>query len=339
MQETAALGGLTGYPYGLVIAVAACLQLLLMHMFAHRQSLPAGSVPFFGIAAIPLGLFFSRLLFCLVNVSLFTETYENPWLMLRFFDGGLSMSGLIFGILAAALLSSRLLKIPYARLLDAVTLPLGLFLGLCRAGEYFTELGVGKIWREGFLTQYAPWLFFAESAGIATEYRLAVYVYEAITGLLIFLAMLYFSRQIKKHPLARPGDASLLFLTLYGSTQIFWESMRDDGHLLFTFLRVAQVLAFFMPLTALLLFSRRYTSRVKSHVYLRITWSLFFLCTAALVLLEFSMDGRLSWGIPSLARDYCLMSVSCILLFLAPYSIWKKSITPFSQNSRKGDSE
>ena len=337
MQDTPTLFGLTLHPYGLGIAAAALLQLALMQFFSRRRKLPAGFVLLFGVLAIPFGLFFARLLFCLFNISLFTETYENPWLMLRFFDGGLSMSGLILGIFLAAFATSRILKIAYAPFLDLVTLPLGLFLGICRAAECFTELGAGKIWGEGFLTQYVPWLFLTESAGISTEYRLAVYGYEAVCGILIFLCMLCMARRTQKHPLAQPGDSSLLFMALYGSTQVLWESMRDDGHLLLTFLRVAQVFAFLMPILAALVFSKRHArTRSKMNATLWLAWSVLFLCMASLVLLEFSLDGRFSWGIPSLSRDYILMLIVCALLFFLPYSLWRTVTRPADSTPSKG---
>ena len=48
------------------------------------------------------------------------------------------------------------------------------------------------------------------------------------------------------------------------------------------------------------------------------------LCVAGIVLLEFSLDGRLSWGEPSMGRDYALMSVLCAAMFAVPASLLRK---------------
>ena len=51
----------------------------------------------------------ARALYCVFHLSDFWETYETPW-MLRFFDGGLAMPGLLAGLALAAVISARLVK-------------------------------------------------------------------------------------------------------------------------------------------------------------------------------------------------------------------------------------
>ena len=323
MQEPWLILGQTLHPYGLIIAIAAAALLLWMGIAGYKRRLPIGTVRIFGILAIVFGIFFSRLFFCLFNLSLFTETYENPWLMLCFWDGGLSMCGLLTGLVVAAWLAAKLMNIRLGTLLDTLTPPLGLFLAACRAAEYFTDLGVGKVVEEGIGTQLFPWLFLQEAAGIATEYRLAVFAYEAAAGVLIALWMLLFTRSIRKSRTTRPGDLSLLFFSLYGTVQMLLESMRDDGHMLITFLRVSQVFAALLPLTAAAIWSRRYIRvRQQGDKRIIISWLLLLGCVALGILLEFSLDGRLTIGTPSMLRDYGIMLVLCAMLFAIPYSLF-----------------
>ena len=323
MQDMLPFFADAAHPYGLAIAVASFLLLLLMGAIGYRRGLPVGTARVFGILAIPLGVIFSRLVFCLFNLPLFLETYENPWLMLRFFDGGLSMCGLLIGLLLAASLTARLLRLSLGKLLDVLTLPLGLFVAICRAAEGLTELGVGKVIEEGFWTQHFPWLFLTESAGIATEYRLAVYRYEALAGLLLFAFMACLARSLRKDRGARNGDSALLFFSLYGATQMILESMRDDGHMLIIFLRVSQVLAALMPVVAAAIFTKRYITLLgRAGPRIILSWGALLACIIAGILLEFSLDGRLSWGNPSLQRDYAIMVVLCVILFAIPYSLF-----------------
>ena len=93
MAETFSLFGLDIYAYGLHAAIGAALLLFGMK-FAGRD-LPGGTVSLFGVLGMVLGIALARALYCAVNWNDFAYNYENPMLVFRFFDGGLSMMGLI----------------------------------------------------------------------------------------------------------------------------------------------------------------------------------------------------------------------------------------------------
>ena len=82
--------GLTGYGYGLAIGASALAYLALAGVLGYGRRLPAGTVRLYGLFAFPLGLLFSRGLYCLVNLSYYTESISQPWRMLAFWDGGFS---------------------------------------------------------------------------------------------------------------------------------------------------------------------------------------------------------------------------------------------------------
>jgi len=309
MAETFDFLGLSGYSYGLCAAIAAGLMLLGMYF---SKKLPRGTVRLFGVLGMVLGVFGARALYCVCNLSRFTETYENPWLMLRFFDGGLSMPGLLLGLLAAAAIAARIQKISFADVMDALCLPLGLAIAVLRFGEQFTDLGVGKAVDEGFLTARLPWLFQYSRMGVAVEYRLNVWAYEAVLGVVICLAVVWAYRRLK----SRSGDTALWFFILYGASQIMLESMRDDGHMTLIFLRVGQLAAALMPIIASAILLKRFNARRKLG-----TWIGLILCAALIVVLEFSLDGRLTIGNPTLARDYGVMFFVCAAMCLLPGSL------------------
>ena len=302
MDTTFAFLGLTGHAYGLCAAAAA-----LIVLFGMTKTLSSRAAGLFTCLGIVLGIAGARLLYCVCNLSTFTETFENPWLMLCFFDGGFSLPGLVAGLLAAAAITSKVEKISFARLMDALALPLGLAIAVLRFGEQFTDLGVGKAVTEGFATAYFPWLFQFSRMGVAIEYRLHVWAYEAVLGVVIFLVTLLAHRKLQK----REGDTALFFFALYGSTQILLESMRDDGHMLLIFLRVGQLGAALMPIIACGVLAKRVSTSRKV-----IAWLVVLLCTIGVVVLEFSLDGRLTIGTPTLLRDYSLMAVICAALFV-----------------------
>lgn len=322
MDASLSLFGLTVYPFGIFAAVGTLLMLGAMGVLGFLRGLPAGTVRVFGLLGIPLGVVGARLGFCLFNFSLFTETYGNAWLVLNFFDGGLSMTGLLCGLLLAAFLASRLKQARFGDVTDAMSVALGLLIAMLCAGNAFTELGVGKVVQESALTARIPWLFLSQRAGVNVEYRMAVYRYQAMAGVLLFGAMLTLFLCKRGRKAMRTGDLTLVAFSLYGGVQTLLESLRDDGHMTITFLRIAQLAAALMPMLATVILSRRYM-RLKQPGDHRVlwTWLTVAVCIVGLVLLEFSLDGRLSWGDPSMGRDYAIMAVLCILLAAAPCSL------------------
>lgn len=313
MDTSFSLWGLTVYAYGLFAAAAALVTLGGMALAARARRMPAAVAGVFGALAIPLGVVCARALYCAFHLPDFVETYGDPWLMLRFFDGGLSMPGLLMGLVLAAWLTARLTGLRFAAVMDALCVPLGLGVALLRLGEPFTDLGVGKAVQEGWMTQAMPWLFAQSRMGVAVEYRLNVWAYEAAACAAVFAVVLLFWRRRR----GREGDTALLFFMLYGAVQTLLESMRDDGHMLVIFLRVGQLAAALMPMIACGVLSAR--SAGRRFVWVR--WTVLLACAAGIALLEFSLDGRLSWGAPSMGRDYALMALLCAALFAAPASL------------------
>ena len=319
MAETIHVLGITVYSYGLAVAAAALVLFVFMGVLMHRLRLPAGSAQIFGLLSIVLGILFARLFFCLFNLSFFLETYENPWLMLRFWDGGLSMAGALTGLVLAAWFTARLMSIRFALFMDILSMPLALFIAICRVGEMATDLGVGKIVGEGFFTAKLPGLFKVETVGIATEYRMAVFMYEFLAAVILMRLLLILSRKVQR----QPGDTALIFFALYGSSQVLFESMRDDGHMLIVFLRVSQLFAALLPVIVTFILTKRYL-RIRGNADRQVAaaWGVLLATIVVCVLLEFSLDGRVTIGQPSMLRDYLIMTVMCVLLFAVPYSLF-----------------
>ena len=313
MSETFYAFGLKIPLYGLTIAVATTCLLLLASLFAEREKLKKGTVTLFATIAIPTSLLFARLLFVICNMDLYTKSYGNPWLALRFFDGGYAMTGVFVGVVLSACITAKIVKVNMAMLMDLLVIPLSIWLAIVRFAERFTALGVGKVVNEGFMTQYFPWLFKVEQMGISTEYRLLVYGYEATIALLLAIGLYIGYRAVKNKKERLNGQLFMQFFVWYGSSQVLMESMRDDGHMLLIFLRVGQLCAMLMPMIMLIKCLKYGTvwQRITSIV-------LFSLALIMVVVLEFSLDGRLSFGHPTLLRDYSLMTVCCIVFALVP---------------------
>ena len=299
------------FPYGLFAAAGVGCMLIAMLLTAPKRSFSKGTVTVFGLLAIPLSLVFSRLLYCVFQLNLFCDTYENPWLMLCIWDGGYSIWGVIPALLLAAWLTAKKQRCSFRSLWDCVSLSSALLFAMLYAGEGRTELGIGKVIDTGFLTSVFPFLVLEQKLGVNVEYRLIVYRLQCLACVVLFLVMLLSRRKSKAE-----GILALRFWSIFASMQIFWESLRDDGHMLFIFLRIGQVAAGIVLLWVLIDLSRRYR---QAGLHLPwFVWPVFVLCLGLIAALEFSLDGRLTIGTPSMARDYGLMAVVCVILAALP---------------------
>ena len=299
------------FPYGLFAAAGVGCMLIAMLLTAPKRSFSKGTVTVFGLLAIPLSLVFSRLLYCVFQLNLFCDTYENPWLMLCIWDGGYSIWGVIPALLLAAWLTAKKQRCSFRSLWDCVSLSSALLFAMLYAGEGRTELGIGKVIDTGFLTSVFPFLVLEQKLGVNVEYRLIVYRLQCLACVVLFLVMLLSRRKSKTE-----GILALRFWSIFASMQIFWESLRDDGHMLFIFLRIGQVAAGIVLLWVLIDLSRRYRQAGLHLTWF--VWPVFVLCLGLIAALEFSLDGRLTIGTPSMARDYGLMAVVCVILAALP---------------------
>ena len=299
------------FPYGLFAAAGVGCMLIAMLLTAPKRSFSKGTVTVFGLLAIPLSLVFSRLLYCVFQLNFFCDTYENPWLMLCIWDGGYSIWGVIPALLLAAWLTAKMQRCSFRSLWDCVSLSSALLFAMLYAGEGRTELGIGKVIDAGFLTSAFPFLVLEQKLGVNVEYRLIVYRLQCLACVVLFLVMLLSRRKSKAE-----GILALRFWSIFASMQIFWESLRDDGHMLFIFLRIGQVAAGIVLLWVLIDLSRCYRQAGLHMPWF--VWPVFVLCLGLIAALEFSLDGRLTIGTPSMARDYGLMAAVCAILAALP---------------------
>ncbi|MDD3409243.1 MAG: prolipoprotein diacylglyceryl transferase [Eubacteriales bacterium] len=282
MNESFTIFGLTGYWYGLIACAGALCAIALMGVLGYRRRLPAGVARMYGLIAIPVSLLCARLLYCLVNLSYFTETLGQPLLMLRFWDGGYSMTGMLCGAVLAALPTARVMRVRFGDLLDCAAAPLAGLIACLRFAEGYTQLGVGRYVQESALTQSAPILFVQSRLGNSMLSSLAVYRYEALAAGLILCVMLWLFLSSRG---SRKGDLGLIFFALYGASQVVLESLRDDGHMLWGFVRAAQLFSALMPMLALAVFGGRYAHIRGARWQVTLAWLLVPVAAALVVLM------------------------------------------------------
>lgn len=210
----------------------------------------------FAAGALCLGLVLSRVLYCLAGTDYYDAAWVRRLAALRFFDGGMCMTGAIAGILIAGRKHPR-----------EAALGCPVFVFGARLAELTTDsLGTGaRMGFSSFLTRHVGY----------TD-RLNVCLIEAAAALLIFAA-LYLRRGRKAGLTGMP-----LFLFLYGVSQVLMESLRRDQHMLWGFVKAQQIAAMLMAFAGLLLAAQK---RKWPRILV-----LSLAAAAALTALEFALD-------------------------------------------------
>ncbi|MFP4080525.1 MAG: prolipoprotein diacylglyceryl transferase [Ectothiorhodospira sp.] len=173
-----------------------------------------GDLLFYGVLAVILGGRLGYVLFYQWEPLL-----QNPLMVLRIWEGGMSFHGGLLGVLLATGLYARRQGIGFFRLTDFVAPLVPIGLGLGRIGNWIN----GELW--GKPTDL-PWAMVFPAADHLPRHPSQLYQ-AFLEGLVLFTVLWLFTR----HP--RPtGAASGLFLIGYGLFRLVIEFVREpDGHL------------------------------------------------------------------------------------------------------------
>ncbi len=307
--------GVTVYKYGLFLSIGTALWLCLCGFLAHKRGVSIRTVLLTGVLSIPMGLIFARITFSLISLAYYLETIGQPVAMLYFWDGGLSMMGTLLGVSLAAWIVAKVKKVPYGTLMDVLAVPAGVFLAFARLGEAYTTLGRGKIIENQWLQDIA---FFGIKESWSDDVFHAVFRYEAAIAILLFIVMLilFYSKAIRAR--AKQGDLTLIFGALFGSSQVVLESLRDDGHLLWGFVRASQVISILLPVAAIVVFSTRLIKREGVSTKMVASWVLAVASIALGIIKEFDIDTS-----NNLLREYAMMSLGMAVLALTAVYLWR----------------
>lgn len=292
--------------YGLILSLASVVCIILcftIHREQNDKTIEASAL------FLILGFIFSRLFYVLANIPYYFQEISKPLAVFKVTDGGLSLFGCLFGILIAMrVINKKSLFTDNIHFLDTVGVIMWIFISIIRFAERYTDMGLGKdIEISGIFT-------------IADEYGfnvLTIYNMEslfAIVGFIIFSIIFYnhYKHERKyNHPYI-----FLIFLIVFSSSQIVFESLRNDGHMLIGFIHIQEILYAIMLVVSL------YTihSKLNNYASKRETVVLTFMIIILVIIdfaMEFVVDGRLNLpiniGLSALARNYMIISTVSIL--------------------------
>lgn len=242
------LFGFEVYWYGLLIASAIVLCLILASRQATRFQMKSDDILDTFILIIPMSIVLARLSYVVFEWPYYAEDWRR---IIAVNQGGLMFYGGVAGGVLAVVIMCRIKKIPVSRMFDflAVYLPLGQAIG--RWGNFFNQEAFGS-------NTTLPWgmisnqttLYLSRIGGFQPDQPVhPTFLYEFIGNMLIF-ALLFFIRRRNKTPFR----VVLYYFLFYGILRFFVESVRTDSlYIPNTNLRVSMVISAVMVIFALIL--------------------------------------------------------------------------------------
>ncbi len=242
------------YWYGLLIALAFLLALLLAIRQAKKHDLKSDDIVDFFLILIPAAIIGARLYYVAFEWSQFSSDWR------KIFDlrsGGLAFYGGVIGAIIGIWLMAMHKRIRLSKVLDylAVYLPLGHAIG--RWGNFFnqeafgtnTDLPWGMISNgtASYLSQLNPDL---ANPIVGLDPALPVhptFFYEFAANILIFVILIFVRRRAKQ-----PMSTLAGYFVLYGVVRFFVEGIRTDSLYTGADIRISQLLSAAMVVFGLL---------------------------------------------------------------------------------------
>ncbi len=261
-REAFEILGLPIYWYGIIIAFAFLVAVLLGIRDSRKFDLEPDNIIDLFIVAAPVAIIGARLYYVIFSWGDFKN---NPIDIFNIRIGGLAIYGGIIGAIISAAIFARVKKIEVFKLFDfgAPYLVLGQAIG--RWGNFVN--------REAFGTNTTlPWGMTSSSIqselarlkmeGMSVNPDLPVhptFLYESLWDLAVFFILIWYRKRKKIN-----GEVFFLYMVLYGIGRFFIEGIRLDS-LYIGNLRVSQMLAFLFVILFGMLFILRRMKAAKMH--------------------------------------------------------------------------
>jgi len=212
-----------------------------------------------GFAAVPLSIFLGLVAARFFHWYCRADSYDSfTAAMTDYTSGGYALMGVFLGCFLAAWLL-RLIRLDRSlpEMLDCMAIAGCAGIAVGRLASLFNSSDRGQV-LESFKSLPIAYPVTNAVSG-AVEYRLATFMLQSLVALLLFVGLTVFYLRGNKRGNLKNGDTSLIFLLIYGASQVVLDSTRYDS-LFFRsngFVSVVQVLGALGLGLAIFVFSRR----------------------------------------------------------------------------------
>lgn len=308
-------GGTAIYWNSVILTLAAATALCFFLAFYLGKSGNGAA----GFAAVPVSMVLSLVFARFFHWYCQSDSYQSfSAAMTDYTAGGYALMGVFLGcFLAAGLTRIVCLHRNLPEMLDAMSIAGCAGIAVGRLSSLFNASDRGQVLVNFRSLPLAYPVSNAVSG--AVEYRLATFALQSMVALALFLGLTVFYCKGQKRGKLKDGDTCLVFLLLYGASQVVLDSTRYDS-LFFRsngFVSVVQVLGALVLVLAVLLFSRRMVKARGFQAWQILLWLLIAIAIAGAGYMEYYVQ---RWGSKALfaysVMSACLLFVICLTLFI-----------------------
>lgn len=308
-------GGTAIYWNSVILTLAAATAICFFLAFYLGKSGNGAA----GFAAVPVSMVLSLVFARFFHWYCQSDSYQSfSAAMTDYTAGGYALMGVFLGcFLAAGLTRIVCLHRNLPEMLDAMSIAGCAGIAVGRLSSLFNASDRGQVLVNFRSLPLAYPVSNAVSG--AVEYRLATFALQSMVALALFLGLTVFYCKGQKRGKLKDGDTCLVFLLLYGASQVVLDSTRYDS-LFFRsngFVSVVQVLGALALVLAVILFSRRMVKARGFQAWQILLWLLIAIAIAGAGYMEYYVQ---RWGSKALfaysVMSACLLFVICLTLFI-----------------------
>lgn len=208
--------------YGILMATGMILGTLIALKEAKRVGIEEDHVLNLAIVAIPVGLLSARLYYVIFEWGYYSQ---YPSEILNFRGGGMAIHGALIGGILTGYFYTKIKKINFFKMADAVMLGMPLAQSIGRWGNFINGEAHGG-------PTNLPWGIIVDGTRVHPTF-----LYESIWDLGIFIFLIIF-RKKKKYE----GQIITYYIILYSLGRLFIEGLRTDSLMLGP-IRMAQLVS------------------------------------------------------------------------------------------------
>lgn len=255
------IGNIPIYWYGVIIAAAAFIGLILANREADRLGLPKDIMLDLLVFALPIAIISARLYYVIFEWQSYVG---KPWTSLfAIWEGGLAIHGALIGSVITAIVFTKIRKVSFWQIADIAAPSLILGQAIGRWGNFMNQEAHGGPIAEATYNSFHQYLpdFIMNQMCIDGVYYHPTFLYESVWNILVLILLLVLR---KKNPLR--GELFLTYLMSYSVGRFFIEGMRTDS-LLTGQLRVAEALSVTLIIVAIIVMVYRRKVYMEKYRY------------------------------------------------------------------------
>ncbi|AHI56907.1 prolipoprotein diacylglyceryl transferase [Listeria ivanovii] len=228
------LGNISVKWYGVIIASAVVIALLLALSEANKRKMDKEIIVDLLIWAIPISIISARIYYVIFEWDFYKNNLGE---IVKIWHGGIAIYGALIGAVLTAVIFSRIKKISFWQLADVIAPSLIIAQAIGRWGNFMNQEAHGAETTRTFLENLHLPEFIINQMYIDGAYYQPTFLYESLWNVIGFIILLVIRRTK-----IRRGELFLSYVIWYSFGRFFIEGMRTDS-LMWGDFRVSQVLS------------------------------------------------------------------------------------------------